>query len=145
MLSRNIQQRDFAQKQIYSNNIKQLLYIVSFVSIFFDLQIYSILQLKNKSRKTKDANKTTTNRKEVEKAKKIEVKTRETKIEIKIIETSTEADAKTNAETIAITATTTVNKKYLLRLCRQFVCIYISFVFKTILILSSCLLLFNNL
>ena len=105
------------------------MYIISFVSIFFNLQIYSILQSKNKSRKTKNSNKIIINRKEIE-------------IETKIIETSIETNAKTNAKTAVAAATTTTNRKYLLRLRKQFVYIYVSFALKTIL---NYLLLFNNL
>jgi len=145
LLLKNIQQKDFVRKQIRSNSIKQLLYIVSSVSIFFNLQIHSILQSENKLKKAENTDKIITNRKEVKKAKKIEIETRKTKIKIKTTEISTEADAKTNAKAAAAAATATTNRKCLLKLCKQFVYIYISFVYKTVLILLSCLLLFNNL
>jgi len=121
------------------------LYIVSFVSIFLNLQIHSILQLKNKLRKAKSANKITTNKKKVKKTKKIKIEARKTRIEARTIERNIKANAKTNATTIATTTTTTTNRKYLLKLRKQFVCIYISFALKTISILLSYLLLFNNL
>ncbi len=121
------------------------MYIVSSVSIFFNLQIYSISQLKNRSRKTKSANKIIINRKEIEKAKEIKIKTRETKIETKTIEKSIETDARADTTTVAATATIITNRKRLLKLRKQFVCIYINFALKTVSILLSCLLLFNNL
>jgi len=121
------------------------LYIVSSVSISFNLQIYSILQSENKLRKAKNADKIITDKKEIEKAKKIKVETKETEIETKTTETNTEADTKTNAKTAAAAATITADKKYLLKLREQFVYIYINFIYKTASILSNCLLLFNNL
>ena len=121
------------------------MYIVSFVSIFFNLQICFILQLENKSRKAKNANKITTNKKEVEKAKKIEIEIKETKVETKTTKIDIETNAKTSATIVAIITTTTTNRKRLLKLRKQFVCIYISLAFKIVLILLSCLLLFNNL
>jgi len=105
----------------------------------------SILQLKNKLKKTKNVNKITTNKRKIKKTKKIEMKTKETKIKAKIIKTSIEANAKTNAIATTTITTTTTNKKRLLKLYKQFACIYISFVLKTTSILLSCLLLFNNL
>jgi len=102
------------------------------------------LQLKNKSKKAKDTNKITTNKKKVKRAKKIKIKTKKTKIETKITKTNTKVDIRANT-TIAIATTITINKKRLLRLYKQFVYIYISFVFKIALILLNCLLLFNNL
>ncbi len=121
------------------------MYIVSSISIFFDLQIYSILQSENRLRKTKDADKITIDRKEVKRAREIKVETKETEVKIRTTETSTETDAKTDAKTIVAAATITTDRKYLLKLRKQFVCIYISFVFKTVSILLSYLLLFNNL
>ncbi len=121
------------------------MYIVSSVSIFFNLQIYSILQSENRLRKTENADKIITDKKEVEKAKKIKIETRKTKVEIKITKTNTETDAKTNAKTAAAAATAIANRKCLLKLHKQFVCTYISFALKTVLILLNCLLLFNNL
>jgi len=121
------------------------LYIVNLVFIFFDLQIHSILQLKNKSRKTKNASKITTNKEEVKKTKEIKVKTKKTRVKAKIIETSTRANARANARATIVVATTTTNKKRLLKSRKQFACTYVSFVFKTTLILLNCLLLFNNL
>ncbi len=104
-----------------------------------------ILQSKNKLRKAKNVNKITTNEREVKRAKKIKVETRETKIETKITKTNTKVNAKTNAKAIVTTTTTTTNKKRLLRLRKQFVCIHINFVFKIASILLNYLLLFNNL
>jgi len=109
------------------------------------LQIYSILQSENKSRKTKNTDKTTIDKREIKKAKKIEIETRKTKIETKITEKSTETNAKTNVTAATTAATTATDRKYLLKLRKQFVCTYISFVFKIVSILLSCLLLFNNL
>jgi len=109
------------------------LYIVSFVYIFFNLQIYSILQLKNKLKKAKTTNKITINKKETKKAKKIEIETKKTKIKIKI----TKTNIIVNAKATTTIATTIVNKKYLLKLREQFVYIYISFAFKTTSILLS--------
>ena len=103
------------------------------------------MQSENRSRKIKSADKITTDKKEIKKTKEIKIKTKETEIKTKIIEISTEIDARTNATAATTIAITTANKKRLLRLCKQFVCIYISFVLKTVLILLSYLLLFNNL
>ncbi len=121
------------------------MYIVSSISIFFDLQIYFILRLKNKLRRAKDIDKIITSEKEIKKAREIEIKIRETEIEAKTIKTSTKANARASAKAIAATAITTTNKKYLLRLCEQFACTHISFVYKIVSILLSYLLLFNNL
>jgi len=85
------------------------LYIVNYFFIFFNLQIYSILQLKNKFKKTKNTNKITTNKREVKKTKKVKIKTKITKANTKI-------NAKANATKIATIATTTINKKRLLKL-----------------------------
>jgi len=87
------------------------LYIVNFISIFFDSQIYFILQSKNKSRRAKNVDKTTTNKKEIEKAKKIEIETRETKIEPKITKTNTKTNAKIDTIAVATIATIARNKK----------------------------------
>ncbi len=103
------------------------------------------MQLRNKLKKAKNINKIITNKREVKKAKKIEIKIKETKIKTKIIEKSIEANIKTNAKVVAITIIIIKNKKYLLRLRKQFACIYINFILKIILILLSYLLLFNNL
>jgi len=103
------------------------------------------LQSKNKLRKTKNIDKITINKREIKEIKEIEIETKETKIKIKIIETSIEVDAKTNAIVVATIATIVIDEKYLLKLRKQSVCIYISFFFKIVLILLSCLLLFNNL
>jgi len=120
------------------------LYIVSFVSIFFNLQIYSILQSKSRLRRARNVGKITIDKKEVEKAREIEAKAREARVEARIIEKSIEANVRANAIVVATTTTTTINKKRLLKLRKQFVCIYISLIFKTTLILLSYLLLFNN-
>jgi len=105
------------------------------------------LQSENKLKKTKNIDKITTSKREIEKAKEIEIEieTKETRIEAKTTKKSIEIDARANATTAVAAATTTANRKYLLKLYKQFVCIYISFVFKTVSILLSCLLLFNNL
>ncbi len=106
----------------------------------------SILQLENKLRKTKSANKIITSKKEIKKTKEIKVKAKKTKIEAKIIKRNTRANTRANATTTTITTIiTTTNRKYLLKLRKQFVCIYINFVFKTMSLLLSYLLLFNNL
>ena len=118
------------------------MYIVNFVFIFFNSQVRSISQSKSKSKRAKNANKIITNKKKVKRAKKIKVKaretkvkTRETKVKAKTTRKSTKVNAKANATTTTTIATTTTNKKRLLRLCKQFACTYISFVFKTTLIL----------
>ena len=103
------------------------------------------MQSENKSRKAKNTDKITTNKKEIEKAREIEVEAKKTKIETKTTETSIKADAKTNAKTAATAATATANRKYLIKLRKQFVCTHVSLVYKTVLILLNCLLLFNNL
>ncbi len=105
----------------------------------------SILRLKSKSKKAKSANKITTNKRETKKAKKAKIKARKIKIKAKTIETNIKANAKANAKATTTIATITIDKKCLLKLRKQFVCIYINFIFKTTLILLSCLLLFNNL
>ncbi len=76
----------------------------------------SILQLRNKLKKTKNINKIIISEKEIKKAKEIKIKTKETKIEAKTTKTNIEADAKTNAKAITTTATITTNKKHLLKL-----------------------------
>ena len=81
------------------------MYIISFISIFFNLQIYSILQLKNKLRKTKNIKKIIINKKKIKKTRKIEVKAKKTKIKTKIIETSIQANARIDA-IVAAAATT---------------------------------------
>jgi len=103
------------------------------------------LQLKNKLRRTKNINKTTTIKRKIKKAKKIKIETKETKIETKITKTSIKVNTKANTKAIITIIRTTINRKYLLRLRKQFVCIYISLVFKIVLILLNYLLLFNNL
>ncbi len=105
----------------------------------------SISRLKSKSKRTKNVDKIITNKREIKKAKKIEVKARKTKIEIKVTKKSIEVDAKANATIVAIIATTTIDRKRLLKLYKQFVCTHVSLAFKIVLILLSCLLLFNNL
>lgn len=117
-----------------------LLYIVSFISISFDLQIYFILQSKRESRKATNASKITINKKEVEdRARKIKAEARETKIETRIIEENIEASA------IATIAIATIDRKQLSKLRKQFVYIYVSLVLETTLMLLNCLLLFDNL
>ncbi len=103
------------------------------------------MQLENKLRETKNINKIIIDKREIKKARKIKVKIRETKIKTKIIEISTEANAKIDTKIIIATTTIIVNRKYLLKLRKQFIYIYISFIFKIVLILLSYLLLFNNL
>jgi len=106
----------------------------------------SILRSKNKIRKTKSANKIITNKREVEKAKEIEVETRKTKVKAKITKKNIETNAKANATTTTITTTTiTTNKKYLLKLRKQFVYTHVSLALKIASILLNYLLLFNNL
>ncbi len=144
MLLEDIQQKDFVRRQIYSNNIKQLLYIINFIFISFNLQIRSILQLKNKLKKAKNASKITTSKREIKKTKKIKIKAKKTKIKTKTIKRSTKVDAKANAKAIAIATTIITNQKRLLRLREQFVCTHVSFVLKIASMLLSCLLLFNN-
>jgi len=100
--------------------------------------VRSISRLKNELRRTKNANKITTNKREVKKA-------RETTIEAKTTRRSTKIDVEANAIIATTTTTITTNKKRSLRLCKQFVYIYISFALKTTSILLSYLLLFNNL
>jgi len=125
------------------------LYIVSFNSIFFNSQIRSILQLEKRLRKTTNINKIIINKREVREAREIEVEVREIRIKAKTIEASTRVDTKANAKAntrvVTTIATTTINKKYLLELRKQFVCIYINFTRKIVLILLSYILLFNNL
>lgn len=122
-----------------------LLYIVSFISISFDLQIYFILQSKRESRKATNASKITINKKEVEdRARKIKAEARETKIETRIIETNIEAGAKATI-IIATIAIATIDRKQLSKLRKQFVYIYVSLVLETTLMLLDCLLLFDNL
>jgi len=58
------------------------LYIISLISIFFNLQIYFILQLKKKSRKTTNTNKITINKKS-RKSKKYKNRTKKIKKKIK--------------------------------------------------------------
>ncbi len=107
--------------------------------------MHSILQLKNKLRKTKSADKTITSREEIEKAKEIKIKTKEIEIETKTTKTSTKTNAKTSAKTTIAAATTIINRKCLLKLREQFVCIYVSLALKIVSILLNYLLLFNNL
>ncbi len=80
------------------------------------MQIYSILQLKNKSRRAKNINKITTNKEEVKRTKKIKIKIKKTKIKTKIIEKSIKTDIKANIIVVITITTTIVNKKCLLRL-----------------------------
>jgi len=99
------------------------------------------LRSKKKSRRATSANKITIDKKEVENNAR---EARETKLETRKIEVDAKADAR--ATTIAATiATTIVDKKQLLKLCEQFVCTYVSLVLEIASILSSCLLLFDNL
>lgn len=112
-----------------------LLYIINFISISFDLQIYFILQSKRESRKTTNVNKITINKKETkDRARKIKAKAKEIKIETKIIKTN-----------IEVSAIATIDRKRLLKLRKQFVYIYVNLVLKTTLMLLNCLLLFDNL
>jgi len=104
-----------------------------------------ILRFKRRSKRATNANKIIINKRKVRdntrEAREIEVKARK-------IEANIEIDAKVDAKTtttITTTITTTTNKKQLLKLCEQFACTHVNFVFETILILLSCLLLFNNL
>jgi len=105
------------------------------------------LQLENRLKKTKNTNKIIINKKEIEKIKKFKVETKEIEIKLKITKTNTntKTNIKTNTKIVIIAIITTINRKYLLKLYKQFVYIYISFVLKTILILLNYLLLFNNL
>jgi len=67
---------------------------------------------------------------------------RETKVKAR----RTRVDAKANAKaTTTTTTTTTINRKQLSKLRKQFVCTHVNLVFKIMLILLGCLLLFNNL
>jgi len=102
-----------------------------------------ILRFRKKSRKTTNASKIIINKRE---AKNNAREARETKIEARKTKASTKASAKINAKatTIAITTTTTIDKKQLLKLRKRFACTYVNLVFEIILILLSCLLLFNN-
>jgi len=70
---------------------------------------------------------------------------RETKVETRKIETNTKTNAKANTKATTTITKTTTNKKQLSKLCKQFICTHVSFVFEITLILLSCLLLFNNL
>jgi len=119
------------------------LYIVSLAFISFDSQVRFILRFKRKSRRATSASKTTINKRE---AKSNAREAKETKVEAKRTKVDTKANAKANARvtTIATTTTTTTNKKQLSKLRRQFVYTYINLVLETILMLLSCLLLFNN-
>jgi len=74
------------------------------------------LQLKNKLRKIKNIDKIIISKIKIKKAKEIIFKTKKTEIKIKIIEINIEIDAKTSAKVTAIVATTTIDRKYLLKL-----------------------------
>ncbi len=86
-----------------------------------------ILPSKSKLRKARDASKIIINKRKIKKAKEIEVKAKETKIETKIIKESTKANAKANAIITITIATTTINKKGLLRSHEQFACTHVNF------------------
>jgi len=89
-----------------------------------------ILQSKRGLKKTTSASKIIIDRKDAkDKASKTEEK----------------AKARANARAATTTTTTTTDRKQLLKLHKQFVCIYISLVLETVLILLNCLLLFDNL
>ncbi len=103
------------------------------------------MQLKSRSKRTKNINKIITNKREIKKAKKIKIKIKKTNIEIKTTKTNIKANTKANTIATTIITTTTIDRKYLLKLYKQFVCIYINFVLKIASILLNCLLLFNNL
>jgi len=118
------------------------LYIVNFVSIFFNSQVHFILRLEKELRRATSASKITINKR---KTRDNAREARETKVETRKIETSTKTNAKVNTKATTTTTTTTTNKKQLSKLCKQFICTYVSFVFEITLILLSCLLLFNNL
>ena len=79
------------------------------------------------------------------KQEKLKTKTRKIKIKTKIIKANIKVNAKANIKATTIIAIIIINKKYLLKLRKQFLYIYINFALKTTLILLSCLLLFNNL
>jgi len=107
--------------------------------------VHFILRFKRKSRKTINANKIIINKREARddtrEAKEIEIKAKKTKA-------NTRASARANAKTITITtiiATIAIDKKQLLKLRKQFACTLVNLVLEIILILSSCLLLVNNL
>ncbi len=74
------------------------------------------MQLKNKLRKIKNIDKIIISKIKIKKAKEIIFKTKKTEIKIKIIEINIEIDAKTSAKVTAIVATTTIDRKYLLKL-----------------------------
>jgi len=104
-----------------------------------------ILRFKKELKKTINASKIIIDKRE---AKDNAREARKTKVETKRIEASTKASAKANARATTIVATTiitTTNKKQLLKLHEQSACTHVSLVFETISMLSSCLLLFNNL
>ncbi len=92
-------------------------------------------------RKATNTNKIIIDKKEAKEVEDTKDKAREIEIKTKIIE----VDTKVNAEIVTTIVITTTYKKRLLKLREQFVYIYISLIFKTILILLSYLLLFNNL
>jgi len=105
----------------------------------------SILRFKKESKRTTNASKIIINKKE---AKDNTKEAKKSKIKIKKIRASTKASARANAKattTIATIATIITNKKQLSKLYQQFACTHVSLVLETTLMLSSYLLLFNNL
>jgi len=103
-----------------------------------------ILQSKKESKRATSASKITIDKREARddarEAKKIKVEAKKTKA-------NTRASARIDAKMTTIattTTTTTTNRKQSLRLHERFACTHVSFVLETTLILSSCLLLFNN-
>jgi len=99
-----------------------------------------ILRLEKESRKVTSASKIIINKRE---AKNNVRETKKTKIETKKTKINAKVDAKV-ATIATIIAITTIDKKRLLRLRKRFVCIYVSFVLEIVLMLLSCLLLFDN-
>jgi len=104
-----------------------------------------ILRFRKESKRATNASKIIIDKRETKNNAK---EARETRVEAKRTKINAKASAKANARatTIATTTTTIIaNKKQLLRLHKQFACMYINFVFKITSILSSYLLLFDNL
>jgi len=104
-----------------------------------------ILQFKRKSKRATNTSKIIIDKR---KARDNAKEAREIKVKAKITKVNTKANARASARattTIATITTIIANKKQLSKLCERFACTHVSLVFEIVLILLSCLLLFNNL